>query len=547
MQRLRIVIIAGLLAILAALIPLVAIAGYARVRAQNAELAHLLEYSDWTLRRADHSFGKARRLLGILQREDWRACSPEHIARMRLLTIESGAVDEIGYFVDGRLACTGWGLVPAYVEIRKLAPEIALPDGFGLRLNVQPTVTGATHMLEISRGNYNALISPDRLVDVLTDTDMTLGLATLDGRLIAMNGRADPVVIHRIAAGEELGRSDPHVSSSRRNGLLVAFAVTDRSVMEDRVDREVWVLIPVGLLASALLLGLIFWISQQRLSLERELAISIRKREFRVFYQPIIELSSGLCVGAEALLRWQRPDGSSVHPDFFIPFAEYHGVMGKLTDLMIECVMADLAPMLRRERGVHIAINISSGDMQSGRFLPVLDRAMAASGVAPRQIWLEATERGFMNASAARRTVDKARARGHLVAIDDFGIGYSSLSMLERLPLDTLKIDKSFVEAIGKGAATSVVVPHVIEMAHGLDLHIVAEGVETPEQEAYLREAGVEFVQGWLYAKALSPAEFIAFFEKKNAGREPSFLKPASPETPTSQVPFRDATENATS
>ncbi|WP_395337142.1 EAL domain-containing protein [Novosphingobium sp. BL-8H] len=529
-------IIAGLLAVLAALIPLVAIAGYGRIRAQQAEQAHLQEYSDWTLKRADHSFGRARTIMAKLQAENWHDCSPAHIARMRLLTIQSGAVDEIGYFIDGKLACTGWGVVPGSVDIRKHKPEVMLPDGFGLRLNVQRTVTGATHMLEISRGDYTTLISPDRLVDVLTDTDMTLGLATLDGRLVAVNGKVDPAVANRMAEGGALDRSDAYAGSFKSNGLLRAFAITDRSLVEARVDREVWVLIPVGLLVSAMLLGLIFWISHQRLSLERELAISIRRREFRVFYQPIMELSTGLCVGAEALLRWQRPDGSSVHPDFFIPFAEYHGAIDKLTDLMIDTVLSDLAPMLRRERSVHIAINISSSDMQSGRFLPVLDRAMAASGVAPRQIWLEATERGFMNASAARRTVDKARARGHLVAIDDFGTGYSSLSLLERLPLDTLKIDKSFVEAIGKGAATSVVVPHVIEMAHGLDLRIVAEGVETREQEAYLREAGVEFVQGWLYAKALSPAEFIAFFERNNAGRKPSFVK-AKTKEPTDVMP----------
>ncbi|WP_395397240.1 EAL domain-containing protein [Novosphingobium sp. BL-8A] len=517
-------IIAGLLAVLAALVPLVAIAGYARIRAMKAEQAHLLEYGDWTLKRADHSIDQARDVLGKLQSEGWHDCSPAHVARLRLLTIEAASVDDIGFFIDGRLACTGSGPVAAQFRVPKGVPDTILPGGLGLHLDVRPAVAGASRMLAVSRGDYQVLMRPERLVDVLTDTSMIIGVATLDGRVIAINGHLDPGIADRIARGGKFARSEPYVSASKRDAMLRAFAITDRSLVEARVDREVWLLIPFGLVISAILLGLIFWVSQQRLSLERELSLSIRQREFRVFYQPIIELSSGLCVGAEALLRWQRPDGSAVHPDFFIPLAEYHGVMDRLTDLMIDGVVTDLAEMLRREQGLHIAINISAADMQSGRFLPVLDRAIAVTGVSPAQIWLEATERGFMNASAARRTVDAARARGHLVAIDDFGTGYSSLSLLERLPLDALKIDKSFVEAIGKGAATSVVVPHVIEMAHGLGLHIIAEGVETKEQEAYLREAGVEYVQGWLYARALSAPEFRAFFEKTNRGRvSPSF------------------------
>ncbi len=524
MQRRRIVIIAGLLAVLAALIPLVAIAGYARFRALQAERAHLLEYSDWALTRADRSIHQADAVLDKLQSEGWRDCSPQHIARMQLLTVESPSVDEIGYFIDGKLACTGSGPVLGDLRVSSRRPDAVLPDGLGLHLDARPAVVGASRMLAVSRGDYQILMQPERLVDVLTDTAMVLGVATLDGRVIAVNGRIDPAVARRIAEGGKFARSEPHVSASNHSALLRAFAITDRTLVETRVDREVWVLIPIGLTISAILLGLIFYIAHQRLSLERELTISIRQREFRVHYQPIMELSTGLCVGAEALLRWKRPDGTSVDPDFFIPLAEYHGVIDKLTDLVIDCVVTDLAEVLRREQGLHIAINISAGDMHSGRFLPVLDRAIALTGVAPKQIWLEATERGFMNASVARRTVDAARARGHLVAIDDFGTGYSNLSLLERLPLDALKIDKSFVEAIGKGAATSVVVPHVIEMAHGLDLNIIAEGVETQEQEDYLREAGVEFVQGWLYAKALPPSEFIAFFEKTNKGRvSPSF------------------------
>ncbi len=122
-----------------------------------------------------------------------------------------------------------------------------------------------------------------------------------------------------------------------------------------------------------------------------------------------------------------------------------------------------------------------------------------------------------MNAPIARQTIEAARSAGFRVAIDDFGTGYSSLSLLEGLPLDALKIDKSFVDVIDRGVATSVVTPHIISMAHGLTLAVIAEGVETADQQAYLKEAGVQFGQGWFYSKALPPEQFHTFYSRRRA------------------------------
>ncbi|TCM22089.1 sensor c-di-GMP phosphodiesterase-like protein [Novosphingobium sp. PhB165] len=515
MYRRWVVFFAGFLAVLAAVVPLAGIAAYARYRASAAEQEHRLEYSNWTLMRAGRQLAYTKAAFRKLEAENWRGCSPDHIARMRQVTVDTRTVDEVGYFIDGKLACTSWGMVTK--DIAKGTPDAMLPDGFGLYLNVRPKITGGAPTLVLAHGDYNVLMRPERLVDVLTDTAMTLGIATLDGKLVAINGTAGLPLAHRIARTGGFGRSGALVYASSQDRNFRAFAITDHSLVETRVDRELWLLVPIGLAVSAHLVCLVVWLSRQRLSLEREIAIAIKRREFRVCYQPIIELSTGLCVGAEALLRWERADGSCVLPDLFIPLAERNDLIEPLTDLMIACVVEDLAEMLRRKRNVHIAINISSADMQSGRFLPILTTALARTNVAPEQIWLEATERGFMNAAAARATLEIARAQGHPVAIDDFGTGYSSLSLLELLPLDALKVDKSFIRAIGKSAATSAVIPHIIDMAHGLNFKIIAEGVETLEQEAYLRSAGVEFAQGWLYSQALPAADFLRYYERTNA------------------------------
>ena len=509
------------MAICAGVVPLVAIAYLSQTRAIQAEQDHLAEYVQWTLMRTDMTLAEAQGALRKLRRAS--GCTPAHIARMRQLTVDSRSVEEIGHYRGGRLVCTGWG--PVEGVIAQGEPDERLPNGDGLYLHVKPHITGGGEILVLSDGTHNALIQPQRLVDVLVDSHMTLGIATGEGRLIALSGEADRRLVERLTRTAATGMDERHLFASARTPAFIAFAMTDKSAIQNRLDQELLLLVPVGLLVSAILIGIVAWISRDRLSPHKELARAIRKREFVAHYQPIIELSTGLCVGAEALARWRGPDGEWIAPDLFMPLAEKTGLIAGITDLLIERVVEDLSQMLAAERSVHISINIAACDMESGRFLPVLQAALARSGVAPSQIWLEATERGFMDAEAARRTIDAARAAGHLVAVDDFGTGYSSLSLLESLPLDALKIDQSFIAAIGKDTATSIITPHIIDMAHGLKFHIVAEGVETFEQEEYLRRAGVEFVQGWLYARALPADAFVAYYRKRNGGRVASFLQ----------------------
>lgn len=519
-MRRKVFIVAGCLAVCAAILPLVAAVQVSRMRATEAELRHLSEYASWTALRADANLGQGRKLLEEIEKENWAECSPEHIGRMRQLAVASPYIAEVGYFQNDLLACTSWGVVMQRIPFGTV--DATLPDGFGLHVGHDALVTKAGPMLALSKGSHNVLIRPQQLVDVLRDTHMTLGIATENGKLIAMSGEADPELVSRLLAHPGSGMDDHHLYASETSRGLTVFAMSERSAIQQRLDSELWTLVPVGLLASGALLALVLWMSRQRLSTRGELAIAIKKREFVAHYQPIIELSTGLCVGGEALVRWQKPDGSMVPPNVFIPMAEQVGLIARITDLVIERVAQDLARTLAQEPGMHVSINISSSDIESGRFLPVLARTLHRYGINPEQIWLEATERGFMHAKAARKTIESARAAGHVVAIDDFGTGYSSLSMLEQLPLDTLKIDKTFVDAIGKEAATSVVTPYIIEMAQGLRLRIVAEGVETVEQEAYLRGAGVDYAQGWLYAKALAPKEFIDFYDRRNSGERAS-------------------------
>ena len=517
MRRRTILLVTICAAVLAGLLPPIAISYLLRVRAVESQRLHLDEYAQWTLTRADRTLADVRNILTRAEALSRRDCSREHIAQMRTIVMDAQDAKDIGFFRDGRLACTSLGMIDR--PIARPTPDAKLSGGFTLALRIEPQSFESQPMMALGHGDYVALIQPGQLIDVLTNSHMTLGIATAAGRPIALSGPVDAELLHRLSLPVMAGEDDRHIFASRRSPDLIAFAIGDRDQALGQNGDDYVVLFSIGLALSALLIGMVVWVSRQRLSPATGLAIAIRKRKFVVHYQPIIELATGRCVAAEALLRWRDPDGRWIPPDSFIPLAEETGLIAELTDLMIDRVVEDMARPLRSNPDLHISINISAGDMESGRFLPVLAQALKRSGVAASQIWLEVTERGFMRADAATAAVATARAAGHMVTIDDFGTGYSSLSLLESLPLDALKIDKSFVDAIAKDAAISVVTSHIIDMAHGLGFHIVAEGVETPEQEDYLRGAGVQFAQGWLYSKPLPAREFEAFRQGSGQGR----------------------------
>lgn len=353
-----------------------------------------------------------------------------------------------------------------------------------------------------------------RFADVLSEQEVDLAIALRDGRLLGSLREPLPVNVRALL---QSGFTDETVLYAlEHDEFLTALAAKPPDQVLEPLRREMQLLLPLGAAMAMLVVSIVAWGLRRRLSLLGELKMAVARREFVVHYQPLIELSTGRCIGSEALVRWKRSDGSMVRPDMFIPLAEESGLILPITDQVINTVVREMRQALVNDHDLHIAINLSAQDIRSGRVLPVLALELEDSGIAPQQIWLEATERGLMDCKAAKSTIDQARAAGHAVAIDDFGTGYSSLSYLQNFALDALKIDKSFIDSIEADAATSSVTPHIIEMAKSLGLQVVAEGVETQGQADYLLARGVEFAQGWLFAKAMPASEFIAFVRTRN-------------------------------
>jgi sensor c-di-GMP phosphodiesterase-like protein len=253
---------------------------------------------------------------------------------------------------------------------------------------------------------------------------------------------------------------------------------------------------------------LVLQLVRQRQSLGGELHGALRRGELKVLYQPIFDLNTRLCVGAEALVRWRRPDGTLTSPDLFIPLAENTGQIRQITDFVLQQLLEQLGQLLRANPHLYVSVNLAACDVMAPRIGRVTAKLLALHRVAPRQIAFEVTERGLVDVVVARNHLQALRDRGHQVLIDDFGTGYCSLAYLQTLPVDCLKIDKAFIDALGHDAASSGVAPHIIRMAHALQLRVIAEGIEFESQALLLKSEGVIYGQGWLFARPLTASKF---------------------------------------
>ena len=533
MNRTRIIAVTVLLALLGALVPIATVFYFTWSRASESEQVRLQTTAERTLQRAHRAYEGALNALRQLDQSTLVPCSPEHLQVMRSLVMSTHSAEQIGYFENGRLACTSWG--PMDAEVAQPTPAYVTAEGAGITLGVHALAgSGRQSLLALGYGRYDILMDPARLIDVIVDPNVRLAVASPDGRLIAQQDIQDQALLQRLLREPATGMEGQTLYATAQDQEWLAIATAPRTDLVAAFRHQIGQFIPLGVLGALAVIGGVVWLSRRRLSLRGELATAVRKREFFMHYQPIIELATGICVGAESLVRWRRPDGSLVRPDLFIPLAEEAGLIDALTDQVIDHVIADMRALLVQDRTAHIAINLAAEDVSSGRALKVLAAKLHGTGIHPQQIWLEATERGFIDVRRARTNLANARRMGHSVAIDDFGVGYSSLQYLQQLPLDALKIDKSFIDAIGTDSATSPVTSHIIEMAKTLGLFTVAEGVETPAQLAYLQARQVEFGQGWLFSKALPPAEFVAFHEhrKQQYGQAPEDMQNPNGDTP---------------
>jgi predicted signal transduction protein with EAL and GGDEF domain len=261
----------------------------------------------------------------------------------------------------------------------------------------------------------------------------------------------------------------------------------------------------------------------ERLELETELRHALDRREFAVAYQPIVELRSGEVTGAEALVRWHHPRLGLVNPGAFVRLAEETGMIVPLGRWILAeaCRQAvrwsALAGAGRGGAPVEVAVNVSGRQLTHPEFLGDVAAALGESGLPPAALVLEMTESVLIDDSEATLGPLRAlKALGVRLAVDDFGTGYSSLAYLHRFPIDVIKLDKAFVAGIARGGRDAALARAVLSLGDALGLQTVAEGVETAEQRAHLRELGCRLAQGYLFARPTDAAGLDAAFARRS-------------------------------
>jgi diguanylate cyclase (GGDEF)-like protein len=250
--------------------------------------------------------------------------------------------------------------------------------------------------------------------------------------------------------------------------------------------------------------------AMKRLTLENSLRRALERSEFEVYYQPVLDINTKKIVGMEALLRWHHPELGVVQPAEFIPLAEDTGMILPIGEWVLRTACTQ--SKLWQEAGfapLSVAVNLSARQFEQQNLVEVVARILQETGLNPRDLELELMESSIMqNAEVAVRTLGELKAMGVKIAIDDFGTGYSSLGYLKRLPIDTLKIDRSFVRDVTTDPDDAALVMAIITLAHNLRLKVIAEGVETEDQRRFLHLLRCDEWQGYLFSEPLPVEAF---------------------------------------
>lgn len=435
---------------------------------------------------------------------DGLICSEPHMDIMRKVVVKSNMLVDVGVARGHQMLCSSFGYRPI-----DIGPSTFVSDtGYIIRARVPHPLQPQSRLLLITHAKtgVTAEVHEDTVLDLSPEnSELAIGvLGWTHKRALMQRGSFDPSWLQGVGAAFETSKFDGQsivaFKRSRKYDYAVYVAIPNAEWLRTW-QRIIFTLMPLGGAMSLALLFAVRLDARQQASMPSAIRQALKTNDFFLVYQPIVDLATGHCVGAEALLRWRRNGQELVSPDVFIPAAERNHLIGRITEKLLVLIERDTADLLRHREDFYIAINLSADDFNSPNLPARLHEQMVRMGLRRGALHVEATERVFMNNEVVKRNLKALRTQGVPTAIDDFGTGYSSLAYLTHLELDYLKIDKAFVDTISTDSVTSHVVAHIIEMAKSLGLKMVAEGVETEQQAAYLKMHGVQYAQGWYFSK----------------------------------------------
>ncbi len=472
----------------------------AEERAQ-ASVRRAVERAEWRLNKV---------LIGIsrLSMPSFSVCSDFDADELRRVVANITAIKELAILgPDGHPRCQHFGLGG---NAQLLSRDMPLFEDPNVSLAVvRPTDREPALRVRWERPSEPlslAGIIPADLMGGRQESGVRLHLA--DGTLVvATNDNSEIALADRAYARGSSGRYPFEVTAS------VSYA----EVWAD-IQPLVIASVMTSSLIAILLVGFASWGSPNNpvAAIRR----GIRSGEFIPYVQPIVDLTTGRVVGGEVLARWQQPDGSILTPQSFIALVETSGLTLELTDTLMHTVRKQLGATLGRHPNVHIGFNLDSMHLVDQRIVNDIQHIFGGSPIRFEQIVLEITERQPLRSLAsAREVIGALQKLGCRVAIDDVGAGHSGLSYILKLGVDTIKIDRIFIDAIDEDRHSAAIIETLVRLASKLRLRLIAEGVETVEQAKILREIGVTLAQGYVFAPPLPARSFATLVDAAHSSR----------------------------
>ncbi|MBI4784670.1 MAG: EAL domain-containing protein [Oscillatoriophycideae cyanobacterium NC_groundwater_1537_Pr4_S-0.65um_50_18] len=512
-----------LVVLLASFVPVVVLLAVSYYQAIQSSQEQLAAEIDQSVRRTNDLLTTADTLLTRIAADTGGQSSPEAFNLIRRYAYndprfrEVGIIDERGFLVLSSLGVVNPPiLVPAALRANpsRRVTQVLGPVKTVLMKENSLILSLPTH----GEGEVNLLVDPAVLTHFLDDSELGpngfIAFVGQDSHLMGGVGLLPDERLDITSAQTSIDRSKIQVvRSTRKHDITIVGQIPLRWVL-----RYWWHDLTIGilfsLLCSGFLMALLIRSARRTYGIGHDIRIGLTHHEFVVYYQPIIDLKTQRCVGAEALVRWQHPNLGLIAPDAFIPITEQTGLIQELSEWVIQQVIQDQAE-LQEDAVRYISINLSPTLLGSEDLLDYVTQTLAIHSLPAQRILFEVTETRLVEPVYANR-LSSFRQLGIRLALDDFGTGYSSLRYLDKFEFDYLKIDRCFIQRI-QTAEGSPIMDTLIELGHTLGLEVIAEGVETVEQCDYLQQAGVRYVQGWLFAKAMPLADFSQFLQQQQS------------------------------
>ena len=499
------------------LLPVMLSLWFAHVRAVKETGAQLRSFAQLALDKTEIVIAEVDSAYIAAEKYQGRICSPEH--RNYMLNIIRGSlyVADLIYAHGEQFLCST-AILPAQ-SYAISPPEYKRNPEVSIYYYRDTPFYPGYKMVYLQQRNYVAVVNPLSFSEVMSD-DRSLAFGVYDtvtGMFFSVSPQADLQTMETLVRKNDLTFQQNQrvytIAHSDRRPIAIIVSTSSDSYFQS-LYHQATLTLPLGMICSIIVLLMWSRTRQEFNSPRRLLHRALIKHQLKLHYQPIIDIKNGQCVGAEALLRWPGFNGQVMSPTEFIPLAEKEGMIERVTDYVVDEVFQDLGEFLAKWPDLYISINLSAVDFHSSRLIALISNKAREYSVRAEQIKIEVTERGFIDVPKTTPVIQAFRQAGYEVAIDDFGTGYSNLHNLYSLNVDILKIDKSFIDTLTTNSTSHLIAEHIIEMAHSLRLKIIAEGVETGEQVTWLLKRGVQYCQGWHFAKALPPQEFMAWVKQ---------------------------------